>query len=441
MSHFVRQSKYRHIFCDQPKAQECFSGFRFSTTVGEQPYIKANEKYFSVAIQGGGGPFTVVPLDQPGAIPLNQPYFNGHTGAVLDFEFNPFHSQIISTSSDDTTVKVWGIPEEGLKENINEPLMTLQGHHKKVVLLKHHPTASNALLSASSDLSVKLWDIESGGELHSFEECGDLIQDIAWDTNGNQFAVSSKDKCIRFVDARSNCVAAKKDMAHDGAKSVKITYLGNEGKFLSVGFDRQSKRQIKLWDPRNPSQMITKLDVDQSAGVLMPFYDEDTSILYLVGKGDGNIRWYELVNEAPHIFHLGEYRSSTSTKGACIVPKRGLNIMKNETARIMKMTSQNTVEPLSVTVPRKGDFFQEDLFPDTRSGQPSHTVSEWLEGSDKAPLKMSLNPNSAVAGGGSSSSTSISSFKTPTQLKGELKEATDRIKYLEDLLQKNSINF
>jgi len=92
-------------------------------------------------------------------------------------------------------------------------------------------------------------------------------------------------------------------------------------------------------------------------------------------------------------------------------------------------------------VPRKGDFFQEDLFPDTRSGQPSHTVSEWLEGSDKAPLKMSLNPNSAVAGGGSSSSTSISSFKTPTQLKGELKEAADRIKYLEDLLQRNSINF
>ena len=114
MSHFVRQSKYRHIFVDPPKSQECFSGFRFSTSVGEQSYIKANEKYFSVALQGGGGPFTVVPLNQPGPIPLNQPIFNGHTSAVLDFEFNPFHTQIISTASDDTTVKVWGIPEVGM---------------------------------------------------------------------------------------------------------------------------------------------------------------------------------------------------------------------------------------------------------------------------------------------------------------------------------------
>jgi len=440
MSHFVRQSKYRHIFCDPPKPQECFSGFRFSTTVGEQPYIKANEKYFSVALQGGGGPFTVVPLNQPGPLPQGAPYFNGHTGTVLDFEFNPFHSQILSTSSEDTTVKVWGIPEEGLKENVTESLMTLHGHHKKVVLLKHHPTASNALLSASSDLTVKLWDIETGSELKSFEECSDLIQDIAWDTNGNQYAISSKDKAIRFVDARSNSLAGKKDMAHEGAKSVKITYLGNEGKFLTVGFDKQSKRQIKLWDPRNLGTMVTKLDVDQSAGVLMPFYDEDTSLLYLIGKGDGNIRWYELIDDAPHIFYLGEYRSSTSAKGACLVPKRGLNIMKNETARILKMTSSQTVEPLSVNVPRKGDFFQEDLFPDTRSAQPAHTVSEWLEGSDKAPLKMSLNPNAAVTGVGSSTASSTS-FKTPTQLKGELQEANDRIKYLEDLLQKNSIDF
>ena len=80
----------------------------------------------------------------------------------------------------------------------------------------------------------------------------------------------------------------------------------------------------------------------------MPFYDEDTSLLYLIGKGDGNIRWYELINDAPHIFYLGEYRSSTSAKGACLVPKRGLNIMKNETARILKMTSIRSLDAESM---------------------------------------------------------------------------------------------
>lgn len=40
---------------------------------------------------------------------------------------------------------------------------------------------------------------------------------------------------------------------------------------------------------------VSEMDLDQSAGVLMPFYDQDTSVLFLGGKGDGNIRYYELV--------------------------------------------------------------------------------------------------------------------------------------------------
>jgi coronin-1B/1C/6 len=40
------------------------------------------------------------------------------------------------------------------------------------------------------------------------------------------------------------------------------------------------------------------------------------------------------------------------------VPKRGLDVMKCETARLLKLTT-TAVEPLSFIVPRKGDFFQE----------------------------------------------------------------------------------
>ena len=44
------------------------------------------------------------------------------------------------------------------------------------------------------------------------------------------------------------------------------------------------------------------------------------------------------------------------------VPKRGLNIMGCETARLLKLTA-NSVEPLSFHVPRKSEAFQEDIFP------------------------------------------------------------------------------
>lgn len=37
---------------------------------------------------------------------INQPLFNRHTGNVLDFDFNPFHDNIIASASEDTSIKV-----------------------------------------------------------------------------------------------------------------------------------------------------------------------------------------------------------------------------------------------------------------------------------------------------------------------------------------------
>ena len=63
-SHFVRASKYRHIYSDPPKAENCWTGFRLATTTGEQTYIKASAKYFAIAVSGGGGPFVVMDINQ-----------------------------------------------------------------------------------------------------------------------------------------------------------------------------------------------------------------------------------------------------------------------------------------------------------------------------------------------------------------------------------------
>ena len=69
-------------------------------------------------------------------------------------------------------------------------------------------------------------------------------------------------------------------------------------------------------------------EIDQAAGVIMPFYDPDTKILFLGGKGDGNIRYYELVDEAPFAHPLSEHRTSVAAKGLAFLPKRACNPMK-----------------------------------------------------------------------------------------------------------------
>jgi coronin-1B/1C/6 len=428
MASFVRASKFRHVYCDPPRADGQFTNFRLSTTPGEQNFIKANPLYFALGLQGGGGPLAVVKLDKPQRMPTTVPCFCGHSAAVLDFDFNPMEDSIIASASEDTTIKVWGIPDGGLTKNITEPLVDLTGHQKKVTLIKFHPTASNVLLSASADQSVKLWDIEKGYEINSCAEATELIQDIAWDFRGDSYAISSKDKHIRFVDARTAQLSGKIDTAHDGSKSIKLVYLGIHEKLVSTGFTRQSERQFKIWDPRNTSQCVEKIDMDQAAGVVMPFFDQDTNILFLTGKGDGNIRYYE-VDENQKIFPLAEFRSSSSAKGVAMVPKRGLDILKCETARFLKLTT-NSVEPLTFLVPRKADGFQEDLYPASFSGVHSHTADEWLAGSSKEPNLMSMDPALKEDVTAGTAKKTFVAAKSPLVLAQELDAATKRIEIL-----------
>lgn len=102
---------------------------------------------------------------------------------------------------------MWGIPEGGLTESISEPLMNLSGHQKKVALVKFHPTASNVLGSVSGEGMVKVWDIEKGSEMVTCSAHDQLVQDFVWDTNGNSYLTTCKDKALRIIDARTGAVA------------------------------------------------------------------------------------------------------------------------------------------------------------------------------------------------------------------------------------------
>ncbi len=77
-----------------------------------------------------------------------------------------------------------------------------------------------------------------------------------------------------------------------------------------------------------PSAPLFTQEIDQASGVLMPFYDPDLKILYLGGKGDGNIRYYELSDSAPFSFPLSEHRTAVSAKGLAMLPKRACNPLK-----------------------------------------------------------------------------------------------------------------
>jgi coronin-1B/1C/6 len=410
----IRQSKYRHVYCDAPKQQMCYTGFRVATATGEQQYIKASTKYWSVAMFGGGGPMVIGRHDRPGRFEDGaSPILKGHSGTVLDTEWSPFDDSMLATASEDSTIKLWSIPDDweptdesgmGKKgDDFSDSLMDLDGHRKKVTLIRFHPTASNTMLSTSADYTVKTWDIEAG-EAISTLECSNLTQDIVWDVRGNNYATSNKDKSVRIIDARNGTELSKIDMAHEGSKSTKIQWLDNDGaagKILTTGASRQSGREMKIWDLKNLSKPLHVETVDTASGALMPMYDRDTKVIYLCGKGDGQIRLYEFdESKEPYLYKLNDgFRSTTPGKGYCMVPKRGLDIMGCETTRLLKITNTDGIHPLSFIVPRKSEAFQDDIFPPAPAATPAHTCAEWVGGSSKMPVTMKLDPKSMAANG------------------------------------------
>jgi len=420
---------------------------RLSTVTGDQQYIKASSKYFVVALQGGGGPMMLGRLDRPGRFESGtSAVVQGHTGSVLDMEFNPFDDTMFASASEDTTIKLWGIPDdwEPTDENgkakkgqpLTESLVDLTGHGKRVTLLRYHPTANNMLLSGSADCTVKTWDIEKG-EAATTLELPDLTQDLVWDFKGDNFATSCKDKKVRIADGRIASVISTIDPAHEGSKSVKLQFLGESGKFLTCGASRQSSREVKIWDLKNLAKPLHTENVDTASGAMIPLYDNDTKVLYLCGKGDGQIRIYEFEDKEPYFHKLNDgFRSTQPTKGICMIPKRGVNVMGHETARLLKLTNNQGIMPLSFRVPRKSDSFQDDIFPDCLAPTPAHTGEQFLAGSSKAPVTMSLNP--ALTGG---KSTKKKTFKTVAQLSKELDDASKRIEYLEKKLKENGIAY
>ncbi|KAM9991664.1 hypothetical protein ACTFIZ_005092 [Dictyostelium cf. discoideum] len=386
MSKVVRSSKYRHVFAAQPKKEECYQNLKVTKSAWDSNYVAANTKYFGVIWDAaGGGSFAVIPHEASGKT-TSVPLFNGHKSAVLDIAFHSFNENLVGSVSEDCNICIWGIPEGGLTDSISTPLQTLSGHKRKVGTISFNPVADNVAVTSSGDFLVKTWDVEQGKNLTTVEGHSDMITSCEWNHNGSQIVTTCKDKKARVFDPRTNSIV-NEVVCHQGVKNSRAIFA--KDKVITVGFSKTSERELHIYDPRAFSTPLSAQVIDSASGLLMPFYDADNSILYLAGKGDGNIRYYELVDESPYIHFLSEFKSATPQRGLCFLPKRCLNTSECEIARGLKVTPF-TVEPISFRVPRKSDIFQDDIYPDTYAGEPSLTAEQWVSGTNAEPKTISL---------------------------------------------------
>jgi len=440
MSRVVRSSKYRHVFGEVLKKEKCYDELKITRTAHDANFVSASPLYFAVMWEAaGGGAAAVIPWDKYGKEAGNVPVINGHKEKLTDLEFSPFHDNILATASEDCYGKVWKIPDGGLKDNIvDNPAQTLLGHKRKLMTVRFNPVGDNVVATSSADLSVKVWDIEVGAAKNDVAaQHSDLIQSCEWNFGGSLLATTCKDKKLRIIDPRANSVTSEVE-CHLGVKGSRCLWLGEKEKVFTSGFSKTSDREICFWDPKKLTEPLKKETIDQSSGVLMPFYDNDCALLYLAGKGDGNIRYYEIVDEAPYYYYLSEFKSATPQRGLCNVPKRMVNVSECEVDRMLKL-SVKMMEPVSFCVPRKSDIFQDDIYPNAFNGETDTTASQWFGGKNGKTSTVSLQGGFVYKPKADVSFTKAAEEAKPLtefELKEALTKAETRIAYLEAELVK-----
>ncbi|XP_034247287.1 coronin-2B-like isoform X2 [Thrips palmi] len=387
----IRSSKFRHVYGAPAKRDRCYENIKITKNAHDSQFCAVNPKFVAVVTEvAGGGAFLVLPIDHTGRLDFNTSRVTGHRGPVLDIKWNPFNDNIIASCSDDCTIKLWYIPDTGLSMHLTDWLIDLHGHKRRVGYIEWHPTAENVLVSAGFDHLMIVWDIGRGEAMTVIDCHPDVIYSMSFNRDGSLIATTCKDKKVRVIDPRTGAVKAE-GMCHAGMKASKVTYLGSTGRLLTTGFSRHSDRQLAVWSQEDLSEPLTVENVDSSSGVLFPYYDHDTRIVFLAGKGDGNIRYYEVVDEAPWLHYLNQFLSGSPQRGLGFMPKRGCEVSLCEIFRFFKLhTTKGMCEPVSMIVPRKSDQFQDDLFPDTAAPVPAMTAQEWLTGKNSMPVLMSM---------------------------------------------------
>ncbi|GAB1598509.1 coronin-7-like, partial [Argonauta hians] len=389
-----KASKYKNSCPKFPKKEDWITDIstgRLLQSFGN--HIKANAFYMVFNVDNlGGGALGVLPLNSTGRQGPDLPLLSAHTDYVADFDFSPFDDNLLITGSHDCTVKLWQLPptSKNLKNSLNLTSQIVCTEERKIENVLWNPVAEG-IVAVSSAESVRIYDVSSCKRSFSLDEHSDIVQGVAWKGDGSLLATSCKDKLIRTLDPRSQ-TTCQELKGHAGQKESRVSWLGNKDMLFSTGFDSMRQRQLFLWDLKNTSSPVSTHSMDTSPGVFIPFFDDRTNMLFLVGKGDNTLRFLEYTDRSPHITDVAADRTE-QIKGAAVVPKQALDVMKGEINRLILLI-KNAIIPTPYIVPRKSyREYHADIFPEVPNGQPAMTTSEWLAGENKPEVLMDLNPS------------------------------------------------
>lgn len=396
-------SKYKNVAPKIIKKEQILSGVstnRLSNTIGSLIGCSLNHITFAID-HGSSGSICTIRHDD---LPKRQVFSNDthctthcHSGPITDIQYNPFNESVMSTCGYDSQIKLWSV--EGSEEAAGvqvTPLANLNLNENRSDCIQWNPNVDNILVSTSLN-TIYLWDIETQKNISALTNHNDAIQSLSWKRDGSLLCTTSKDKTMQIVDPRNKNTSD--NLLIEGSKTSnkdsKVVWVGSSNCILSSNYTLNFQQEVNLWDIRNTSEPVHEADIGSGNNVLVPYYDYDASVVYLIGKAETKVSYGEVKLDKDWNFTLNSTQSiDDQIKSACLLPKFGVDLMKCELDRLILLT-RNSVYPLPYYVPRRSYYeFHADAYPlSYNTSMPGLDKAEWLEGVNKEAVRASLNPD------------------------------------------------
>ncbi|KAL7715819.1 Coronin [Entamoeba marina] len=318
------------------------------------------------------------------------PIYCDNGGNVNDFLFDSFNEDIVYVGGEDGKIKIFEVSEESATKT-----KELLGHTRKITGLYANPFIKDCIVSTGAEPSVKFWDVVNEKEFLTLDCFGDQINNISFNSTGEKLAVACRDGKVRIFNCRTGDLESETDVPQNGGKGFMVAWCGRYDWLFTIGFTKTSQRSYSLFDITKDMENLVTNVIDVESAVMTPIYDEDLNVVFLIGRGSKTMHCFEITDKKPFVHPLNVSYFPDVVYGFDTFHKQDCNVKVSEIMRLGLLTGEppSTISRTTVYVPRvHQNYFQDDIFPDTRKKSYTYTVDEWCAGDVKDVEYVSLQP-------------------------------------------------